>query len=241
MTKVWLIGSSHTAAILRAQNDFHSERDDLDAVLLGPSTVVQKKFHKIKNGNVEFTNEGYQKNSVRFRKSINAGKADTVGVYLGDTIRILFLSSSYWQSHEPSIIATGDRAPVPDSTIRAFIESDSRAVCEFLSDLKDLGKRVYWITYPAIKSNHHMFEEGVRKEVAKYIDGLFIEHMTNVLSAKGISTIGRPRESLTQEGFLKEKYSQDITSEGNIDKLHANSQYGELMRNEIRLATRAGR
>mgnify|MGYP003117410768 CR=1 FL=1 len=229
----WLIGSSHVGAVARAHRKADLKDNNLNAVLLGGSRFSKTVFHRIDAGRLEFTKEDYQKNSNSFRKCLDIGEIESIFVLLGDINNLILGNSGFWGSHEPSGINVEGRVPLPQSTIRAFCESDTRSVIGFLTDLQDLGPRPYWVTYPAIKDNHPMFSRGVRRETVHYLDSFFIQHMTKSLAAMGIATVHRPKGSLTENGFLKAEYSQDTTLKGTPDWVHANELYGSLMLNEI--------
>ena len=229
----WLIGSSHVGAVVRAHRKADLRDINLNTVLLGASRFSKTVFHRIDAGRLEFTKEDYQKNSGSFRNGLDVDDIGSVFVLLGDINNIILGNSDYWVSHEPSGINEEGRVPLPQSTIRAFCESDTRSVIGFLTDLKDLGPQPYWVTYPAIKDNHPMFSRGVRRETVHYLDSFFIQHMTKSLAAMGIATVHRPKGSLTENGFLKAEYSQDTMPKGTPDWVHANDLYGSLMLNEI--------
>ncbi|MCF3933407.1 hypothetical protein L1787_08290 [Acuticoccus sp. M5D2P5] len=146
---------------------------------------------------------------------------------------IILKGSAYWKRHEPFAVWQPGKVPLPKTTLKAIMERDTTPVARFLIDLKEAGVRPVWVTYPAIKDHHPMFVQGTRREVIKYLDDTFIECMQEALAPHAIDTVGRPQASLTEGGFLKKAYSQDVSAKGKRDWVHGNSLYGRLMLDEI--------
>lgn len=233
MNKNWVVGSSHLGALQKAYRKLNEDQKILKIIPLGPSRKGKESFHEFSCGKIEFSVDIFRKNFKKGAGEQQIEPGDSVGVSLGDPNVLIFFHANYWKTHEPAEICRDGCVPVPTSTIDALCSSVLAPTLQFLRDLKTLGAHPYWITFPAIKSRHIIFEDGVRKETAEYLDHSLVRNMTKFLENEGIPYVGRPEGTLTKQGFLKSEYARDISPSGQPDQIHANSRYGGLLLSEV--------
>lgn len=228
----WLIGASHIGALRRAQTE-GAATPEMTIVALGASRVSKAVFHRLDDGQLCFTDEGYQAAYQTTGLAAGMAPGDRVGVLLGDANTILLDYAGYWQSHEPAAICQKDRMPVPQTTLEAICDAQTAPVRAFIADLQRLGFRPYWVPYPPIKDQHPMFAAGVRPGVVRFLDALFLTRMQEAMTAIGVPCVARPAAAITQTGLLKAAYSQTTTGSGAEDWVHANAGWGALMLQQI--------
>ena len=139
---------------------------------------------------------------------------------------------SFWRTAEPAEICQQDKRPISSEILDAIILNDFSKIAQFLKEAKRLDLKLFVVSCPPARKDAGCVLDGTRLEVVGYIDKRMKVLFGEFLKQENIDFITYPTESLTDDGFLNQKYYFH-REEGPLDTHHANVHYGHLLLEKI--------
>lgn len=230
--KVRIFGNSHVAALNRGLKTIETRSRNISIFPIGSGAYETSPFSRFSQGRVFFSNKLYADNLKKFTRNWYLSPDIAWGVCMGThTSRIC--RDDFWREAEPATICATGKRPVPETTVEAIIESDQRYVKAMLTQMKQAGLAVFVLSCPPLRTSVRNVGTGVRLEVAAYLDAMARRNFVEFLEKEDIPFISPPPETITEDGFLEERFHQELSAKGTPDAHHANAEYGALMMQRV--------